>query len=206
MRRGPLGVGSALMLLWGMGFGAGPASGQEIAVPPSLVGATAPLQEQPEGITPRDAFVRSLLVPGWGHLSVGAPTRAAFYVSAQGATSWMLAKSWLRQRSAERFLELERATVRAEFMRGGVMSPDSLRGLVDRDPRVTARRDLVTIRGDQIEDWAALALFLTLLGATDALVAAHLSDVPEPLSLGFVTPQPQGGISFGVRLPVSLRR
>lgn len=168
-----------------------------------------PLQvetDQTDQVTPRGAFIRSLIVPGWGHLSVGAPTRAAFYVSAQGASTWMLAKSWLRQRSAERFLDFERDLVMAELRRSGITGADSLRVLADQDPRVTARDELVSIRGDQVEDWVALALFLTLLGATDALVAAHLSTVPEPLSFGFVTSSPAGGISLGFRVPIAGRR
>jgi hypothetical protein len=168
-----------------------------------------PLQietDSTEQVTPRGAFIRSLIVPGWGHLSVGAPTRAAFYVSAQGASTWMLAKSWLRQRSAERFLDFERDLVIAELRRSGITGADSLRLLADQDPRVTARDELVSIRGDQVEDWVALALFLTLLGATDALVAAHLSTVPEPLSFGFVTSSPAGGISLGFRVPIAGRR
>jgi hypothetical protein len=176
----------------------------ELAIDRSA-GLSSVLPDAPE-ITPRGAFVRSLVVPGWGHLWAGSPSRAAFYVSAQGATTWMLTKSVLRRRSAERFLGAERDDVERALRRSGIQSGDSIQVLVSADPRVRDREALVSIRSDQVEDWAALALFLTLLGATDALVAAHLSSVPEPLTFGFVAPAAAGGISLGVRVPVHGRR
>lgn len=145
-------------------------------------GATwAPLQEAALPISPRGAFLRSLVLPGWGHLSVDSHGRAAFYMAAQGGTVWMLAKSILRQRSAQRFRDAEDHLVRDELLARGVQSPDSLRVLAAQDPRIERWEELVEIRGEQVEDWLALGIFLSLLGATDALVAAHMADYPEPL-------------------------
>jgi hypothetical protein len=153
-------------------------------------------------VTPRGAFLRSLLVPGWGHVEAGAPTRAAFYVAAQGGSWWMLGRSMVRRAEARRTVAWVRDEVRAELMAQGVSSPDSLRLALDADPRVERWDELVEIRGEQVEDWVALGLFLTLLSATDALVAAHMADYPDPLTF-VVAPlaAPGGGWGVGIRVP-----
>jgi hypothetical protein len=169
-------------------------------------GVTWPaFQEAALPISPRSAFLRSLVLPGWGHLSVDAPGRAAFYMAAQGGTVWMLAKSILRQRSAQRFRDAEDQLVRDELVARGVQSPDSLRLLSAQDPRVERWEELVEIRGEQVEDWLALGIFLSLLGATDALVAAHMADYPEPLRFSVVprlaTGRVTGAWELRLRLP-----
>ncbi len=152
-------------------------------------------------VTPRGAFLRSLVVPGWGHLAADSPTRAAFYVAAQGGAGWMLGRSLLRRQNARRFRSAEFDLVREELRAQGVHNPDSLRFQAEADPRVTRWDDLVEIRGDQVEDWVALSIFLAFLGATDALVAAHLADFPEALTFT-ASPGPRAGsVEMGLRLP-----
>src|SRR5688572_8722339 len=46
--------------------------------------------------TPRSAFVRALLVPGWGHAYLGENKRAVVYASIQSASWFMLIKSALK--------------------------------------------------------------------------------------------------------------
>jgi hypothetical protein len=230
-RRRPAGthrLAAAVLLLSGLLAGAGPLLGQagpasgadasgarEPALrPPVLAEATpagaawAPLQEVALPISPRGAFLRSLVLPGWGHLAVNAPGRAGFYMAAQGGTVWMLGKSILRQRSASRFRDAEFDLVQDELRARGIQSPDSLRLLTAQDPRVERWDDLVDIRGEQVEDWLALGIFLSLLGATDALVAAHMADYPEPLRFS-VTPRlgpgaSPGGWELRLRLPFAV--
>jgi hypothetical protein len=164
--------------------------------------AQSALQEV-ASVSPRGAFLRSLVLPGWGHAAAGAPGRAAFYVAAQGGTYWMLARSLIRQRSAARYRDAEFDLVAAELQARGVAS-DSLARLATDDPRVERWAELVDIRGDQVEDWLALGIFLSLLGATDALVSAHMADYPEPLALR-VGPGPRGtgGWQVGLSLPLA---
>jgi len=153
-------------------------------------------------VSPRGAFLRSLVLPGWGHLSVDAPGRAAFYVAAQGGTAWMLGKSILRRSSARRFRDEEFRMVWDELQAQGIQSPDTLRVRALGDARVERWQELVDIRGDQVEDWLALGIFLSLLGATDALVAAHMADYPEPLTFDVVPRGGAGGWELRFRLPV----
>jgi hypothetical protein len=162
---------------------------------------------QESGVSPRGAFIRSLLVPGWGHAAADAPGRAAFYVAAQGGTYWMLAKSLIRRGSAVRYRDAEFDLVAAELRASGMTNPDSVQLRAGNDARVERWDELVEIRGDQVEDWLALGIFLSLLGATDALVAAHMADFPEPLTIR-VTPagSPGRGWSLGLSLPLDRRR
>ncbi len=157
--------------------------------------------EEAEGdeITPGGAFLRSLVLPGWGHAVTGSPTRGAFYFTAQAGTAWMLGKSIQRRREARRFREEEARIVRSRHQAAGVSSPDSLNALVRLDQEVGAWDALIDSRSQQVEDWVALGIFLALLGATDAFVAGHLMDRPEPLTFG-VAPRPEGGWQFSASL------
>ena len=44
-------------------------------------------------VTPMGAFVRSLVIPGWGQAAVDQPGRGAFYFAASSFTIFMVAKS-----------------------------------------------------------------------------------------------------------------
>jgi len=96
--------------------------------------------------------------------------------------------------------------VEDEIRRRGVMDPDSVRFLAEGDDRVERWDELVERRGDQVEDWVALGLFLVFLGATDAFVSAHLADFPEPLSLEVLPRMGGGGWEVGLRVPFGLSR
>lgn len=155
-----------------------------------------------EEVSPGRIFLRSLAIPGWGHAVVGSDTRAAFYTAAQTGTVLMVLKSASRQRSADRFRRTEQRRVENELRLQGIQSPDSLRVLAQADPRVLERQELVDTRGQQVEDWVALGLFITLLGAADAFVAAHLADFPEALSLDVMRRPSDRGWDVMFRLPV----
>ena len=157
--------------------------------PADLSPDQAPAQDVATGITPGGAFLRSLLVPGWGHVATDAYARAGFYVTAQSASLWMLLQTIERRGDARDFLELERDLVRARLQASGPVPPDSIASLnaaIEADPEVEKRQELVDARDNQVEDWSALSIFLVLLGATDAFVAAHLADFPEPLSFDVI--------------------
>jgi hypothetical protein len=194
-----------LLLACLLGFGAMGAGAQVVPVDPP---GRTPVQDPADAadVTPGGAFARSLLLPGWGHVASGAPTRGAFYVAAQSATGWMLWKSMARRRSVQRFRRTELRSVEDEIRRSGVSDPDSIRFLAEGSERIEEWDELVERRGEQVEDWAALAIFLVLLGATDAFVSAHLADFPEPLSLEVVPRGAGGGWEVGLRLPFALRR
>lgn len=163
-----------------------------------------PLEEpRPElgevpSVTPGGAFLRSLAIPGWGHAATGSHFRGAFYIAAHSGSVWMLAKSLAGHREARRFRGEEIRAVRELLQASGVSDPDSVRVLADQDPGVEAWDELIESRSNQVEDWTAATLFILLLQATDAFVAGHLMDHPEPLSLQV------GGGPFG-RLELGLK-
>lgn len=156
------------------------------------------LGEQPE-ITPGGAFVRSLILPGWGHASTGAHFRGAFYVAAQSGAVWMLSKSLASHREARRMRDQEILAVRGRLRASGVVQADSLRVLTNQDARVQEWEDMVDRRSEEVEDWVAAALVILLIQAADAFVAGHLMDHPEPLSMD-ISPGPAGGWEVGVRI------
>lgn len=136
-----------------------------------------------EGVSPGGAFLRSMLVPGWGHAAVGSYTRGGFYFAAESASGGMLLKSLFRQDAAEALVDLRREAAAARFRAEGREDPDSIRVLVDGDPEVQEAEGLLEVRSQQVEDWAALAIFLLFMGAADAFVSAHLQDFPDPIDV-----------------------
>ena len=69
-----------------------------LAVSPVVTAARA---EAPSGPSPMGAFVRSVLIPGWGQLAADQPVRAAFYFTAQAATVFMVLRTNARIDDAE---------------------------------------------------------------------------------------------------------
>ena len=83
----------------------------------------APEAVLPKGITPRGAFIRSSLVPGWGHVEVGAYVRGAFYFTAEASTSLMIFKTQTRLTRTRRQLELRENVLTVRLQGGGVTDP-----------------------------------------------------------------------------------
>lgn len=166
----------ALLLISGT-----PASGRAQAGPEQ---SPTPVQEaDTAGVSPGGAFLRSLLVPGWGQAAVGAYPRGGFYFLTAGATGWMLAKTAHFLDAAEERRSLVRSQVLDELRRGGTIDPDSLTSLLEADERMEAAEDLVEVRSQQMEDWTAFGIFWLFLNAADAFVSAHLEDFPTPLGI-----------------------
>lgn len=193
MTRAALLAGAAALLL------AGPARGQEpdtLAAAPAEAPDTAVADD--EGVSPGGAFLRSMIVPGWGHAAVGSYTRGGFYFGAEAMSGGMLLKSLLRQDAAEALVDLRREAAAARLRAEGREDPDSISVLVDADPEVQEAEGLLEARSEQVEDWAALGIFLLFMGAADAFVSAHLQDFPDPLDVNV------GGNGSVVEVKVSL--
>src|SRR5690606_19235799 len=153
-----------------------------------------------EMISPRSAFIRSLVVPGWGQASVGSYGRGAFFFALQGASYYMLFRTHHRLREARdihirevRFAAdsihevIDAATTpeactadpaaceAAHRLRG---NPTAFRTAVDSSTNVARMAGLVESREDQMQDWVTYTLFFTLMGGIDAYVNRHLIDAP----------------------------
>src|SRR5690606_4263887 len=121
--------------------------------------------------SPGGAFLRSLLVPGWGQAASGAYFRGGVYFAAQTGSGFMLLKTWARlgeARSLEnRGVDEVRGALLAAAAEDTVLLkrysvPDSLAVDVNRDDRVSRARGLVNARTRQREDWIAWTIFWTL--------------------------------------------
>jgi len=132
--------------------------------------------------SPRGAFIRSLVVPGWGQTYVGAPGRGALYFSAEVGSLWMVYKARQQLRSARQLETNLRDT-------GQLTGPQRL--------------DLVISREAQQEDWITLALFVMLFSGADAYVAAQLADFDDRFG---VRPVLGGGVELEARFPLVFRR
>lgn len=159
-------------------------------------------------VRPRTAFIRSLLVPGWGQFSAGATKSAIVFVSLQAASDFMLVKTIGRlndARAAER--DTSAALLRRLTAAGDTATlnrynrnPDALNAAVDS---LGSYHGLVLSRKKQREDWITLAVFWTLASAADAFVVAQLSDFPADVQ---VEPREGGGMLFRVGIKTGRRR
>jgi hypothetical protein len=60
------------------------------------------------------AFLRSLVLPGWGQAAVDQPVRGAFYFTMEAASLWMLFKTQAKADAARRAGDEELADSRRE--------------------------------------------------------------------------------------------
>ena len=150
--------------------------------------------------SPGGAFLRSVLVPGWGQASSGAYGEAAFYLLAQAGNVWMAYKTNSLRGSARRRQQLLEAAKTAELLRAGV-APDALEAELAADESIDDIRLLATARDEQMEDWVALLVFFTFFGGAHAYVSAHLADFPAPLTVEPVAGPSGTAFEVGLSLP-----
>ncbi len=139
---------------------------------------TPPAVDEPR-YSPRGAFFRSLMLPGWGQSYVGSPGRGAVYFALAGSSGWM---AYVAHRQRSDALD-QQAWLRES-------------GAIDPDYETT----LVRSRSQQFEDWTALTVFLFFFAGADAYVSAYLSDFDERIG---VTPAPDGGMRIRATVPVT---
>lgn len=122
-------------------------------------------------ISPKAAFLRSLVLPGWGQSSLRRSTAATVFSGAEVGSIYMVAKSRADLRQA-----------RALRGRDSISVGDpSLGETVTRIPAVTDA--LINARRLHLEDWLAVLIFNHLISGADAYVAANLWDLPARVSI-----------------------
>jgi hypothetical protein len=129
-------------------------------------------------IKPRDAFLRSLVLPGWGQSSIGAPGRGAVYFALETSSLWMV---YTTDRKLDEAREREAVLIETGELEEGQSS------------------GLVRARKAQREDWITLSVFWLFFSGADAFVAAHLRDFDTHVGAG---PGPEGGLQLQATLPV----
>jgi len=65
-------------------------------------------------VTPMGAFLRSLILPGWGQAAVNQPARGAFYFTMEATSLWMLYKTQAKLEAAQRAGDEELASARKD--------------------------------------------------------------------------------------------
>jgi len=179
-----------------------------------LLGQQAPAQDAPQEapeavaldstalfspVTPSKAFLRAVLVPGWGHASIGTHTRAGFYFALEATTVYGLLRTRTRLNEVTARAEFRENVLREGLAAQGIVEFDEIESALEADARLDNLRDLEEARRQQREDWAALGIFLLLLSGADAFVSAHLQDFPEPIQIQ-ATSLGNGRVEVGFRI------
>jgi len=138
-----------------------------VAAAPAAVTARDTLGGPP--ISPRSAFLRSLIVPGLGQAALDRGTAGGIFVSLEALSLLMTIKSKRDLRVARR-LEADSLFLGLDADGDTLFAPSPVAG------RVRARKQ-------HVEDWVALLIFNHLFAAADAFVAAQLWDVPARVSV-----------------------
>ena len=161
-------------------------------------------------VQPRTAFIRSLLLPGWGQISAGATKSAAVFIGLQAASDFMLVKTIKKLNDARTIERGERSSIQDSIFHalatGGdtatlnryLKNPALLQPVLDT---LAPTHSLVVSRTKQREDWITLAVFWTLASAADAFVVAQLSDFPADVMV-----EPRSGGGMLLRIGIRARR
>src|SRR5688500_5190223 len=129
-------------------------------------------------LSPRGAFFRSLVLPGWGQSELGLPLRGGVYFALEASSLWMVYKTGEKLGEARERQRVARQT--------GEIAPD-------------AKHPLVRDRENQYEDWITLSIFWLFFSGADAFVAAHLQDFDVHVN---AVPRPEGGMELRATVPV----
>ena len=144
-------------------------------------------------ISPRTAFLRSLLIPGYGQVALDRTIAAGVFAFVEVSALGMMRRSALNLRDAR----VQPDSIVLTYER------DPATGLLALDPqgrpipatfRVRGIDQLIRARRTHYEDWVAVLLFNHLFAAADAYVAAHLWDFPATVA-ATVTPAREARIA-----------
>ncbi len=164
-------------------------------------------------MAPRDAMIRSMLVPGWGQAAFGSNFRGGIYFAGWAGNWYMNFRNAVRIHTAEELFDRRRSEI-VDSLVAAAPDPDSMRAQIDSFPNVVDTavradstgndlRKLVRGRKQQRQDWIAWSIFWVLASGVDAYVNAQLSDFPATID---VEPAGYRAVSVGVRLAVPRRR
>jgi len=180
---------------------------------PGVASSAADSLAGPRLPSPGDAFIRSMIIPGWGQAAYGHYFRGGVYFAAQSGSWFMLLKSIAKLGEARQMRSYRDAAVRDSALAAIEADPKlseklrddpaaleaELAKAVAEDAQAHTLRSLVNSRRQQREDWIAWTLFWMLADGVDAFVTAHLSDFPARIT---AEPRSGGGMNLGVEVPI----
>jgi hypothetical protein len=120
-------------------------------------------------LSPRRAFLTSLIAPGYAQSVLGRPNAAALFILTEAIGVLMVGESARNLREARR---LQDDSVALYFVHPATGIPDT----TYQSARYPT--ELVRARRAHLEDWIAALVANHVIAAADAFVAAHLWDVP----------------------------
>ena len=135
--------------------------------------AVAALRAPP--ITPKRAFLYSLMIPGWGQARLDRGTAGALFTAIELGSIAMVGKTTVDLKQARRYSV---DTVPANYTIG---SDGKIVGTGSFGPQFPV--SLVNTRRLHREDWFAALMFNHLISGADAFVAAQLWDVPTSVAV-----------------------
>ena len=156
---------------------------------------------EPLGISPGGAFLRSALVPGWGHAAIGSYTRGGFYFALESATAYTFLRTRRRLTEARERAAFREGAVRANLAAEGITDPQEIETRLGQDAVLSGFDDLVESRKGQQEDLIAFGIFLLFLSGADAYVSAHLARFPAPIEVQ-VSPVSGDRAEVSLRVPL----
>ena len=130
-------------------------------------------------ISPKAAFLHSLVLPGWGQSALRRNTASTIFGSAEVGAIYMVAKSRADLRNAQALQGLDSLIVD---------------GSTTKVPAVS--QALINARKLHLEDWIAILIFNHLISGADAYVAANLWDLPARVSIRQTPVGPAIGAQF----------
>lgn len=161
--------------------------------------------------SPRAAFLRAVVVPGWGHVYADEYTRGAVYFTLQ-STSWFMLLKTMRKLSDVEDRDdrltglatdsLEAAMAADPALAQALSDPVAYENALLTYPGLQNARSLARARRQQRQDWIAYTLFFTFAAGVDAYVTAHLKDFPAGI---VAEPGFDGRLNLGVQVPVGSR-
>ena len=152
-------------------------------------------------VSPGGAFLRAILVPGWGHVSIGANTRAGAYFGIESSVAYGIIRTRRRISEVVSRANFRETQLRESLAAQGISDQNQIETALNSDATLTDLIELREARGDQQEDLIAFGLFLLLLSGADAYVSAHLKDFPDPLVIEGQTTG-DGRFEIGLRIPI----
>jgi hypothetical protein len=145
-----------------------------VVVPPAAV--MAPLTQRGRftpPLTPKQAFIYSAVLPGFGQSRLDRGTSGALFASIELAAIVMMRRSQMDLREARRY---RIDTLPDQYVVQGETVVKN--GLFTNGITL----DLVRTRRLHVEDWMAVVAFNHLFAGADAFVSAQLWDVPVELA------------------------
>jgi hypothetical protein len=123
-------------------------------------------------LSPRRAFLYSLVIPGLGQSRLDRPVAGAIFVFTESIAIAMLRQSSAELREARSFRTDSLVPIGNDPLTGDPVTH-----------RSAFNDELIAIRKGHVEDWIAFLVGNHLFAGADAYVAAHLWDLPAQIKV-----------------------